>query len=123
MSFFILAFQQVFFCFSVSGVLPHFLQEKVPAMMGCEAGVLSPTHDVPEELDLNSGIKKRNRRSFGGKTVPREKLYLFWENYSLQKFELNFEADKKDYFYWFIHNKSFSGNIKICAKKMVLGHR
>lgn len=69
-SFFILAFQEMFFYLSVSGVLPHFLQDKVPAMMGCEAGVLSPTHDVPEELDLNSGIKKRNRRSFGGKSVP-----------------------------------------------------
>lgn len=85
-SFFILAFQEMCFCLSVSGVLPHFLQEKVPAMMGCEAGVLSPTHDLPEELDLNSGIKKRNRRSFGGKSVPQEG-YLFWENYSLQKFE------------------------------------
>ncbi|XP_044022603.1 rho GTPase-activating protein 11A isoform X3 [Siniperca chuatsi] len=47
------------------GVLPQFLLEKVPAMMGCEAGVLSPTHDELEELDLNSGMKKRHRRSFG----------------------------------------------------------
>ncbi|KAM9340738.1 rho GTPase-activating protein 11A [Symphorus nematophorus] len=47
------------------GVLPQFLQEKVPAMMGCEAGVLSPTHDELEELDLNSGMKKKHRRSFG----------------------------------------------------------
>ncbi|KAF3844749.1 hypothetical protein F7725_007912 [Dissostichus mawsoni] len=45
------------------GVLPQFLLEKVPAMMGCEGGVLSPSHD--EELDLNSGMKKKLRRSFG----------------------------------------------------------
>lgn len=62
--------------------------------MGCEAGVLSPTHDVPEELDLNSGIKKRNRRSFGGKSVPREG-YLFWENYSFLFVVFFFEATKK----------------------------
>ncbi|XP_049918472.1 rho GTPase-activating protein 11A isoform X1 [Epinephelus moara] len=47
------------------GVLPQFLQEKVPAMMGCEAGALSPSHDGLEELDLNSGMKRRHRRSFG----------------------------------------------------------
>ncbi|XP_069007889.1 rho GTPase-activating protein 11A [Embiotoca jacksoni] len=48
------------------GVLPRFLLEKVPAMMGCEAGgVLSPTHDELEELELNSGMKRRHRRSFG----------------------------------------------------------
>ncbi|XP_028422479.1 rho GTPase-activating protein 11A isoform X1 [Perca flavescens] len=47
------------------GVLPQFLLEKVPAMMGCEAGVLSPTHDGLDELDINSGMKKRHRRSFG----------------------------------------------------------
>ncbi|KAM7402884.1 hypothetical protein PAMA_003690 [Pampus argenteus] len=47
------------------GVLPQFLQEKVPAMMGCEPAVLSPTHDELRELDLNSGVKRRHRRSFG----------------------------------------------------------
>ncbi|XP_056283192.1 rho GTPase-activating protein 11A isoform X2 [Pseudoliparis swirei] len=46
------------------GVLPQFLLEKVPAMMGCEARVLSPA-DGLQELDLNSGMKKRQRRSFG----------------------------------------------------------
>lgn len=66
----------IFLCLCLSGVLPQFLQEKVPAMMGCEAGVLSPSHDELEELDLNSGMKKRRRRSFGGKTVPPE-VYLF----------------------------------------------
>lgn len=40
--------------------------------MGCDAGVLSPTHDDLEELDLNSGMKKKHRRSFGGKTIPPE---------------------------------------------------
>lgn len=38
-------------------------------MMGCEGGVLSPIHDELEELDLNLGMKKRHRRSFGGKTI------------------------------------------------------
>lgn len=47
------------------GVLPQFLQEKVPAMMGCEPGAPSPTQDDLEEVDLNSGMKKKNRRSFG----------------------------------------------------------
>ncbi|XP_062296427.1 rho GTPase-activating protein 11A [Scomber scombrus] len=47
------------------GVLPQFLLEKVPAMMGCEAGVSSPTHDELRELDLNSGMKRRPRCSFG----------------------------------------------------------
>lgn len=51
----------------VPGVLPDFLQEKVPAMMGYEGGVLTPTHDS-EELDLNFGTKRKHRRSFGGKT-------------------------------------------------------
>ncbi|XP_035529238.1 rho GTPase-activating protein 11A [Morone saxatilis] len=45
------------------GVLPQFLLEKVPAMLGSEAGAVSPTHDELEELD--SGMKKRHRRSFG----------------------------------------------------------
>ncbi|XP_028251139.1 rho GTPase-activating protein 11A isoform X5 [Parambassis ranga] len=47
------------------GVLPQFLQEKVPAMMGCEEGVFSPNHEDAEELALNSGMKKKHRRSFG----------------------------------------------------------
>lgn len=55
--------------FSVVGVLPQCLQAKVPAMMGCEPGLLSPAHDELEELDLNSGVKRRNRRSFGGKVT------------------------------------------------------
>ncbi|XP_041669209.1 rho GTPase-activating protein 11A isoform X1 [Cheilinus undulatus] len=47
------------------GVLPQFLQEKVPGIMGCDAAVMSPTHEGLEELDLNTGMKKRHRRSFG----------------------------------------------------------
>ncbi|XP_055087105.1 rho GTPase-activating protein 11A isoform X2 [Periophthalmus magnuspinnatus] len=47
------------------GVLPPFLQERVPAMIGCDSGALSPTHDELRELDLNSGMKRRPRRSFG----------------------------------------------------------
>ncbi|XP_047466738.1 rho GTPase-activating protein 11A isoform X2 [Mugil cephalus] len=47
------------------GALPQFLQDKVPAMMGCEGGVLSPSHDELEEVELNSGMKKKHRRSFG----------------------------------------------------------
>ncbi|XP_020775091.2 rho GTPase-activating protein 11A isoform X2 [Boleophthalmus pectinirostris] len=47
------------------GVLPQFLQERVPAMMGCDSDVLSPTHEELRELDLNSGMKRRPRRSFG----------------------------------------------------------
>ncbi|XP_054894831.1 rho GTPase-activating protein 11A [Poeciliopsis prolifica] len=47
------------------GVLPQFLQEKVPAMMGCEPGARSPSQEEVEEVNLNSEMKKKNRRSFG----------------------------------------------------------
>ncbi|KAM4723476.1 rho GTPase-activating protein 11A [Anableps anableps] len=47
------------------GVLPQFLQEKVPAMMGCDPGAPSPSQEELEEANLNSGMKKKNRRSFG----------------------------------------------------------
>uniref|UniRef100_H3DJ94 Rho GTPase activating protein 11A n=1 Tax=Tetraodon nigroviridis TaxID=99883 RepID=H3DJ94_TETNG len=47
------------------GVLPRFLQDKVPAMLGCESGALSPNQDELEEEGLSSGMKRRNRRSFG----------------------------------------------------------
>lgn len=36
-------------------------------MMGCEAGGLSPTQGEDDEGDLNSGMKKKSRRSFGRK--------------------------------------------------------
>ncbi|KAM9709045.1 rho GTPase-activating protein 11A isoform 1-T1 [Menidia menidia] len=47
------------------GVLPQFLREKIPTMMGCESGVPSPSQDELEELEINSGMKRKNRRSFG----------------------------------------------------------
>lgn len=46
-------------------------------MMGCETGLLSPTHDDVEEIDLNSGIKKRSRRSFGGKAATEKNYTCF----------------------------------------------
>ncbi|KAI4902046.1 hypothetical protein NFI96_033102 [Prochilodus magdalenae] len=45
------------------GVVPEFLIAKVPAMLGCEAGVFSPL-DAVEEGNTPSGAKKC-RRSFG----------------------------------------------------------
>ncbi|XP_014029878.2 rho GTPase-activating protein 11A isoform X2 [Salmo salar] len=47
------------------GVVPQFIMEKIPAMLGCEAGVLSPTLERLEDLDSNSGAKRRCRRSLG----------------------------------------------------------
>ncbi|XP_041703527.2 rho GTPase-activating protein 11A isoform X2 [Coregonus clupeaformis] len=47
------------------GVVPQLIMEKIPAMLGCEAGVLSPTLDRLEDLDTNSGAKRRCRRSLG----------------------------------------------------------
>ncbi|CAB1335135.1 unnamed protein product [Coregonus sp. 'balchen'] len=47
------------------GVVPQYIMEKIPAMLGCEAGVLSPTLDGLDELDTNSGAKRRHRRSLG----------------------------------------------------------
>lgn len=72
-----------------TGVLPQFLLEKVPAMMGCEGGVLSPSHDGLEELDLNSGMKKKLRRSFGGKTVPSGFSFVINDGCSTQRFKSN----------------------------------
>ncbi|XP_076017823.1 rho GTPase-activating protein 11A isoform X2 [Genypterus blacodes] len=46
------------------GVLPQFLQEKIPTMMGCDPGILSPPGEL-EELDSNSGVKRRHRISIG----------------------------------------------------------
>uniref|UniRef100_A0A674BTT5 Rho GTPase activating protein 11A n=1 Tax=Salmo trutta TaxID=8032 RepID=A0A674BTT5_SALTR len=52
------------------GVVPQFIMEKIPAMLGCEAGVLSPTLERLEDLDSNSGAKRRCRRSLGGYLDP-----------------------------------------------------
>uniref|UniRef100_A0A8C7R6N5 Rho-GAP domain-containing protein n=1 Tax=Oncorhynchus mykiss TaxID=8022 RepID=A0A8C7R6N5_ONCMY len=47
------------------GVVPQFIMEKIPAMLGCEADVLFPTLERLEDLDTNSGAKRRCRRSLG----------------------------------------------------------
>ncbi|KAF4101820.1 hypothetical protein G5714_016620 [Onychostoma macrolepis] len=47
------------------GVVPQFLMEKVPAMLGCDAGVFSPSSLSLEESSTNSDLKKSNRRSLG----------------------------------------------------------
>ncbi|XP_027029469.2 rho GTPase-activating protein 11A isoform X2 [Tachysurus fulvidraco] len=45
------------------GVIPEFLMAKVPAMLGCESGVVSPS-EATEEGSTPSGVK-RCRRSLG----------------------------------------------------------
>ncbi|XP_061898133.1 rho GTPase-activating protein 11A-like isoform X1 [Entelurus aequoreus] len=47
------------------GDLPQFIEEKVSAMIACESGVLSPVYNELQELDQNSGMSRRHRRSFG----------------------------------------------------------
>ncbi|KAJ8399098.1 hypothetical protein AAFF_G00414770 [Aldrovandia affinis] len=47
------------------GVVPQFIVEKVPAMLGCEAGLGSPFLDAAEDGYVDSGVKKRRRRSVG----------------------------------------------------------
>ncbi|XP_031435955.1 rho GTPase-activating protein 11A isoform X1 [Clupea harengus] len=47
------------------GVVPQFLQEKVPAMLGCGAGLFSPPLDHVEENSANSGLRRSGRRSLG----------------------------------------------------------
>uniref|UniRef100_A0A671L4H6 Rho GTPase activating protein 11A n=1 Tax=Sinocyclocheilus anshuiensis TaxID=1608454 RepID=A0A671L4H6_9TELE len=47
------------------GVVPQFLMEKVPAMLGCDAGAFSPSSVSLEESDAHSDLKKSNRRSLG----------------------------------------------------------
>lgn len=46
-------------------------------MMGCEAGGLSPTQGEDDEGDLNSGLKKKSRRSFGRKKSETLKIAIF----------------------------------------------
>lgn len=48
------------------GVVPQFLMEKVPAMLGCDAGMFSPSSVSLEENNTHSDMKKNNRRSLGG---------------------------------------------------------
>lgn len=47
-------------------MVPQFILEKVPAMLGCEAGLGSPFLDPADDEDMDSGVKKRRRRSVGG---------------------------------------------------------
>ncbi|XP_073683307.1 rho GTPase-activating protein 11A [Garra rufa] len=47
------------------GVVPQFLMEKVPAMLGCDAAVFSPSCLSLEENNAHSDLKKSNRRSLG----------------------------------------------------------
>ncbi|XP_061112184.1 rho GTPase-activating protein 11A isoform X1 [Conger conger] len=47
------------------GVVPQFIAEKVPAMLGCESGLVSPFPDATEDGEQDSGVKKRRRRSVG----------------------------------------------------------
>ncbi|XP_054652187.1 rho GTPase-activating protein 11A [Dunckerocampus dactyliophorus] len=47
------------------GVLPQFLEEKVSARIACESGVLSPVYNELQEMDQNSGMKRKHRHSFG----------------------------------------------------------
>uniref|UniRef100_A0A8C1SSD9 Rho GTPase activating protein 11A n=1 Tax=Cyprinus carpio TaxID=7962 RepID=A0A8C1SSD9_CYPCA len=47
------------------GVVPQFLMEKVPVMLGCDAGVFSPSSVSLEESNAHSDLKKSNRRSLG----------------------------------------------------------
>ncbi|XP_043088412.1 rho GTPase-activating protein 11A isoform X2 [Puntigrus tetrazona] len=46
------------------GVVPQFLMEKVPAMLGCDP-VFSPSSLSLEESNAHSDLKKSNRRSLG----------------------------------------------------------
>ncbi|XP_077396013.1 rho GTPase-activating protein 11A [Festucalex cinctus] len=47
------------------GVLPQFLEEKVADMMHCEPAILSPVLSELQELDQNSGMRRRHRHSLG----------------------------------------------------------
>ncbi|KAL4656463.1 rho GTPase-activating protein 11A [Arapaima gigas] len=47
------------------GVVPQFILEKIPAMVGSEVGLLSPIPYTTEDTDTDSAIKKRQRRSLG----------------------------------------------------------
>ncbi|KAL0969168.1 hypothetical protein UPYG_G00223390 [Umbra pygmaea] len=59
----------VVYCFienaSDFGVAPQHIMEKIPALLGCDGSVLSPTIDGPEQFEANSGVKRRCRRSLG----------------------------------------------------------
>lgn len=56
------------------GVVPQFIAEKVPAMLGCDTGLGSPFPDATEDGDLDSGVKRR-RRSVGGELLPKYNVH------------------------------------------------
>ncbi|XP_065131150.1 rho GTPase-activating protein 11A isoform X2 [Paramisgurnus dabryanus] len=47
------------------GVVPQFLMEKVPAMLGCDPGMFSPFSVSLEDNNSHLDVKKSNRRSLG----------------------------------------------------------
>lgn len=61
-------------CTLCVGVAPDFILAKVPAMLGCEVKVFSPT-DALEGGSTPSRVK-RCRRSLGGKNLVQKSLFL-----------------------------------------------
>ncbi|XP_048831175.1 rho GTPase-activating protein 11A isoform X2 [Brienomyrus brachyistius] len=47
------------------GVVPPFILERIPAMVGYEAGLVSPVPIQVEDWETDSGVKKKVRRSLG----------------------------------------------------------
>ncbi|KPP69034.1 rho GTPase-activating protein 11A-like [Scleropages formosus] len=47
------------------GVVPQFILEKIPGMVGCEMDLVSPLPCTVEDGETDSGVKKRQRRSLG----------------------------------------------------------
>nr|XP_023658022.1 rho GTPase-activating protein 11A isoform X3 [Paramormyrops kingsleyae] len=47
------------------GVVPPFILERIPAMVGYEAGLVSPVPIQVEDWETDSGVKKKQRRSLG----------------------------------------------------------
>lgn len=69
-----------------SGVVPDFLMAKVPAMLGCESGVFSPS-DAGEEGNTPSEVK-RCKRSLGGKRLICERKVVLFPLTPLSEFKL-----------------------------------
>ncbi|XP_077587054.1 rho GTPase-activating protein 11A-like [Stigmatopora nigra] len=59
------------------GILPQFLQEKVSAMLRCDPEIPSPAFNELQELDQNSEMRHRTRRSLGGKIAGVGTLFPF----------------------------------------------
>lgn len=58
-------------------MVPQFLMEKVPAMLGCDAVMFSPSSVSLEENNTHSDMKKNNRRSLGGKKLMLDQKRMF----------------------------------------------